>query len=67
MESKPLTNLPTSQSCPEYRKECYKYTLYIVDEFTKFMKGILIKDKEAETVVTASVFIHWVIGVKYIP
>ena len=47
---------------PEYRKNGYRYILYIVDEFSKFMKGILIKDKEAETVVLA-VYRHWVIGI----
>ena len=46
----------------EYRKDSYKYILYIVDKFSKYMKGVLIKDKEAETVVTA-VYRHWVIGV----
>ena len=46
----------------EYRKDGYKYILYIVDEFSKYMKGVLIKDKEAETVVT-TVYRHWVIGV----
>ena len=35
---------------PEYRKEGYKYILYIVDEFSKLMRGVLIKDKEADTV-----------------
>ena len=34
----------------EYRKIDFKYILYNVDEFSKYMKGILIKDKEAETV-----------------
>ena len=34
---------------PKYRKEGYKYILYIVDKFSKFMKGVLIKDKEART------------------
>ena len=36
-----------------YRKNGFKYILYIVDEFSKYMKRILIKDKEAETVVPA--------------
>ena len=44
---------------PEYRKNGYRYILYIVDEFSKLMKGILLKDKEAETVVMA-VYTHWV-------
>ena len=47
---------------PEYRKDGYKYILYIVDEFSKYMKGILIKDKETEIVVRA-VYRHWVIGI----
>ena len=47
---------------PEYRKNGFKYILYIVDEFSKFMRGILIKDKEAETVVMA-VYRHWIVGV----
>ena len=42
---------------PEYRKEGYKYILYIVDEFTK-----LIKDKEADTVIMA-LYRFWIIGV----
>ena len=46
---------------PEYRKNGYRYILYIVDEFSKLMKGILLKDKEAETVVMA-VYKHWVLG-----
>ena len=47
---------------PEYRKDGYKYIIYIIDKFSEYMKGVLIKDKEAETVVTA-VCRHWVIGV----
>ena len=42
----------------EYRKEGYRYILYIVDEFSKLMKGVLLKDKEAETVVMA-LYKHW--------
>ena len=44
---------------PEYRKEGYKYILYIVDKFSKFIKGVLIKDKEANTVISA-VYINWI-------
>ena len=40
---------------PEYRKDGYKYILYIVDEFSKYMKGVLIKDKEAETCLAITV------------
>ena len=36
---------------PEYRKDGYKYIIYIFDELSKYIKGILIKDKEAETMV----------------
>ena len=46
---------------PEYRKNGYRYILYNVDEFSKLMNGILLKDKEAETVVMA-VYKHWVLG-----
>ena len=46
---------------PENREDDYKYILYIVDELSKYMKGILIKDKEAGTVITA-VYRQWVIG-----
>ena len=46
---------------PEYRKEGYKYILYIVDKFSKLMRGALIKDKEADTVITA-IQTHWIIG-----
>ena len=35
---------------PEYRKKGFRYILYIVDGLSKFMKEILFKDKEAETV-----------------
>ena len=47
---------------PEYRKEGFKYILYMVDKFSKLMKGVLIKDKEADTVVMA-LYRNWIIGV----
>ena len=62
MDFNEIISVDLKEIHPEYRKDSYKYILYIIDEFSKYMKGVLIKDKEAETVVTA-VYRHWVIGV----
>ena len=61
MDFNEIISVDLKELVPEYRKEGYKYILYIVDEFSKFMKGVLIKDKEAGTVVSA-VYMNWVLG-----
>ena len=61
MDFNDIISVDLKELQPEYRKEGYKCILYIVDKFSKLMSGVLIKDKEAETVVTA-VQTHWVIG-----
>ena len=61
MDFKDIISVDLKELQPEYRKNGYRYIFYIVDEFSKLMKGILIKVKEAETVVLA-VYIHWIIG-----
>ena len=62
MDFNEIISVDLKELHPEYRKDGYIYKLYIVDKFSKYMKGVLIKDKEAETVVTA-VYTHRVIGV----
>ena len=59
MDFNDIISVDLKELQPEYRKNGYRYILYIVDEFSKLMKGILLKDKEAETVVMA-VYTHWV-------
>ena len=61
MDFNEIISVDLKELATEYRKEGYKYILYIVDKFSKFMKGVLIKDKEADTVVSA-VYMHWVLG-----
>ena len=58
MDFNEIISVDLKELAPEYRKEGYKYILYIVDEF---MKGITIKDKEADTVVSA-VYMNWILG-----
>ena len=53
MDYNDIISVDLKELQPEYRKNGFKYILYIVDEFSKVMRGILIKDKEAETVVMA--------------
>ena len=62
MDFNDIISVDLKELQPEYRKEGYKYILYIVDEFTKLMKGVLIKDKEADTVILA-LYRNWIIGV----
>ena len=62
MDFNEIISVDLKELHPEYRKDGYKYILYIIDKFSKYMKGVLVKEKEAETVVTA-VYRHWVIGV----
>ena len=50
MDFNDIISVDLKELQPEYRKNGFKYILYIIDEFSKFMKGILIRDKEAETV-----------------
>ena len=51
MDFNDIISVDLKELQPEYKKNGFKYILYIIDEFSKFMKRILIKDKEAETVV----------------
>ena len=53
MDFNDIISVDLKELQPEYRKEGFKYILYMVDEFSKLMKGVLIKDKEADTVVMA--------------
>ena len=62
MDFNAIISVDLKELKPEYRKNGYRYILYSVDEFSKLMKGIIIKDKEAESVVMA-VNRHWVIGI----
>ena len=62
MDFNDIISVDLKELQPEYRKNDFKYIVYIIDEFSKFMKGILIKDKEAETVVMA-VYRHWIVGI----
>ena len=62
MDFNDIISVDLKELQPEYRKEGYKYILYMVDEFTKLMKGVLIKDKEADTVIMA-LYRNWIIGV----
>ena len=43
---------------PQYRKEGYKYILYIVDEFAKFMKGVLIRTKNLILIIYINAYIR---------
>ena len=61
MDFNDIISVDLKELQPEYRKNSFNI-LYIVDEFSKFIKGILIKDKEAETVVMA-VYRHWIVGI----
>ena len=61
MDFNDIISVDLKELQPEYRKNGYRYILYIVDEFSKLMRGVLIKNKEAETVVMA-VYMHWIIG-----
>ena len=62
MDFNDIISVDLKELQPEYRKEGYRYILYIVDEFSKLMRGVLIKDKEADTVIMA-LYAHWIIGV----
>ena len=62
MDFNDIISVDMKELQPEYRKYGYKNIFYIVNEFSKYMKEILIKDKEAETVVIA-VYRHWIIGI----
>ena len=53
MDFNEIISVDLKELAPKYRKEGYKYILYIVDKFSKFMKEVLIKNKEAGTVVSA--------------
>ena len=44
MDFKDIISVDIKELQPEYRKKWYRYILYIVDEFLKLMKGILIKE-----------------------
>ena len=54
-------NINTSKKTPDHRKCGYKYILYMIDDFSKYTKAVLIQDKEANMVVSA-VYTHWIIG-----
>ena len=50
MDFNKIISVDLKELHPEYRKYGYKFILYIIDKFSKYMKGVLIKDKEAKTV-----------------
>ena len=58
MDFNDIISVDLKELQPEYRKNGYRYILYIVDEFSKLMRGVLIKDKEAETVVMCNGGVH---------
>ena len=45
MDFNDIISVDLKEIQPEYRKDGYKYILYFVDEFSKYMKGVLIKEK----------------------
>lgn len=53
MDFNEIISVDLKELQPEYRKEGYKYILYI-DEVYQAMKGVLTKDKEADTVILAA-------------
>ena len=53
MDFNDILTMDLKELIPVHSTGWYKYILYMIDEFSKYTKAVLIRDKEADTVIFA--------------